>query len=349
MIRAAVIGVGAMGKHHARVYNDLDNVELVAVADPDEARRRTVAGRYKIAAYADHEDLLKQAEVDVVSVAVPTVLHREVALAAIEHGVHLLIEKPIAFTVTEAQEIIAHAATAGVTLAVGHVERFNPAVSELKCRLEAGALGRIFQIHARRLSPFPHYVRDVGVVIDLATHELDIMCYLVGDQIERVYAETRRNVHERYEDMLSGVIRFGNNVLGVLDINWLTPTKVRELRITGEQGMFLVDYLDQDLYFYENSEAPSRWDTMALFKGVEEGNVLKIRVSKIEPLEAELRAFAGAVVNGSGPIVTGVDGLRALGLARLLIASAEKGQVLDVQKEARRRGWLGMLGGVVLR
>ncbi|MFQ5594183.1 MAG: Gfo/Idh/MocA family protein, partial [Anaerolineae bacterium] len=209
----------------------------------------------------------------------------------------------------------------------------------------AGALGRLFQIHARRLSPFPHYVRDVGVVIDLATHELDIMCYLVGDQIERVYAETRRNVHERYEDMLSGVIRFGNNVLGVLDINWLTPTKVRELRITGEQGMFLVDYLEQDLYFYENSEAPSRWDTMALFKGVEEGNVLKIRVSKIEPLEAELRAFAGAAVDGSGPIVTGVDGLRALGLARLLIASAEKGQVLDVHEEARRRGWLGMLDG----
>lgn len=342
MIRAAVIGVGAMGKHHARVYNDLDNVELVAVADPDEGRRRAVAGRYKIAAYADHEDLLKHEAVDVVSVAVPTVLHRQVALAAIERGVHLLVEKPIAFTVAEAQEIIVHAATAGVTLAVGHVERFNPAVSELKRRLKAGALGRIFQIHARRLSPFPHYVRDVGVVIDLATHELDIMCYLVGDQIERVYAETRRNVHEHHEDMLSGILRFKNGVVGVLDINWLTPTKVRELQITGEQGMFRVDYLEQDLYFYENSEAPSRWDAMALFKGVEEGNVLKIRVSKVEPLQAQLRAFVAAVVNGSGPIVTGLDGLRALGLARLLIASGEEGRVMWVREEAERRGWVEM-------
>ncbi len=344
MIRAAVIGVGAMGKHHARVYNDLENVELVAVADPDEGRRLALARRYKVAAYADHEDLLKQERVDAVSVAVPTVLHREVAAAVIERGVHLLIEKPIASTVQEAQEIIDQAARAGVTLAVGHIERFNPAVTELKRRLANGDLGRIFQIHARRLSPFPHYVRDVGVVIDLATHELDIMRYLVGDEVERVYAETGRNVHERHEDMLSGVIRFGNDVLGVLDINWLTPTKVRELRITGEQGMFLVDYLDQDLYFYENSEAPSRWDTMALFKGVEEGNVLKIRVSKIEPLEAELRAFVDAVVNGTGPVVSGLDGLRAIALAHLLIASGEEGRVLCVEEEAHRRGWTAMLG-----
>jgi predicted dehydrogenase len=344
MIRAAVIGVGAMGKHHARVYNDLDNVELVAVADPDESRRLAVARRYKVAAYADHQDLLKHEQPDVVSIAVPTVLHREVALSVIRRGVHLLVEKPIAFTVEEAQDIIEQAAQAGVTLAVGHVERFNPAVTELKRRLVNGELGRIFQVHARRLSPFPHYVRDVGVVIDLATHELDIMRYVVGDEIERVYAETGRNVHERYEDMLSGIIRFRNSVVGVLDINWLTPTKVRELQITGEQGMFLVDYLEQDLYFYENSEAPSRWDTMALFKGVEEGNVLKIRVSKIEPLEAELRTFVDAAANGTGPVVSGLDGLRAIALAHLLIASGEEGRVLRVKEEAERRGW-GKIGG----
>jgi predicted dehydrogenase len=345
MIRAGVIGLGAIGKHHARVYNDLDSVELVAVADPDESRRMAVARRYKVAAYVDHEDLLAHEQLDVVSIAVPTVLHRDVALAAMNRSVHLLVEKPIASTVKEAQDIIDRAAATGLTLAVGHIERFNPATVELKRRLVEGELGRIFQIHARRLSPFPHYVRDVGVVMDLATHELDIMCHLVGDEIERVYAETRQNVHEQHEDMLSGIIRFENGVVGVLDINWLTPTKVRELRITGEQGMFLVDYLQQDLYFYENSAAPSQWDTMALFKGVEEGNVLKIRVSKTEPLEAELRAFVDAVVNGSRAIVTGVDGLRALTLALLLIASAEEGRVLHVREEASRRGWPEILGG----
>ncbi len=345
MIRAAVIGVGAIGKHHARVYNDLENVELVAVADPEPSRRTTVARRYKVAAYTDHEDLLRHERPDVVSIAVPTVLHRDVSLAAIERGVHVLVEKPIASTVQEAWEIIQRAAAAGIILGIGHVERFNPAVAELKRRLTDGELGRIFQIHARRLSPFPHYVRDVGVVIDLATHELDIMRYLVADEIERVYAEISRNVHQQHEDMLSGIVRFANGVVGVLDINWLTPTKVRELQITGEQGMFLVDYLNQDLYFYENSEAPSRWDTMALFKGVEEGNVLKIRVSKVEPLEAELRAFVDAVTNGAQPLVTGTDGLQALALARLLITSAEEERVVRVCEEMARRGWLEGLDG----
>lgn len=339
MIRAGVIGVGAIGKHHARVYNDLKNVALVAVADPDESRRMAVAQRYKVAGYADHTELLNDAELDVVSVAVPTVLHHDVASAAIERGVHLLIEKPIASTVQEAQDVIQQAEEAGVTLAVGHIERFNPAVIELKRRLLDGALGLIFQVHARRLSPFPHYVHDVGVVIDLATHELDMMCHLLEQDVERIYGETGQKVHERHEDMVSGILRFANEVVGVLDINWLTPTKVRELRVTGEQGMFLVDYLEQDLYFYENSEAPSRWDTMALFKGVEEGNVVKIRISKVEPLAVELRAFVDAIVHGSGPIVTGQDGVRALALALLLIESAEEGQILYVQEEMRRRGW----------
>lgn len=343
MIRAGVIGVGAMGKHHARVYNDLEGVRLVAVADPDAERRQTIARRYKVDTYVDHEELLSHESLDVVSIAVPTVFHRDVALAAIEHGVHPLVEKPIASTVPEAHEIIDGAAAAGLKLAVGHIERFNPAVIELKRRLQNGELGSIFQVQARRLSPFPHYVRDVGVVIDLATHELDVMCHLLEADVERIYGETGQKVHQQHEDMVSGILRFANDVIGVLDINWLTPTKVRELRVTGEQGMFFVDYLEQDLYFYENSEAPSRWDTMALFKGVEEGNVIKIRVSKVEPLRAQLQAFADAVAGGTPELVTGGDGLRALALALLLIDSAEAGQILRVPDEARRRGWTGLL------
>jgi predicted dehydrogenase len=229
-------------------------------------------------------------------------------------------------------------------LAVGHVERFNPAITELKRRLDQGELGRIFQLHARRLSPFPTYVRDVGVVMDLATHELDVLTHLVPGPVARVFAETERYVHERHEDMLSGVLRFADGPVGVLDVNWLTPNKVRRLQITGTGGMFLVDYLHQDLYFYENSEAPAAWDTLALFKGVEEGNVIKIRVAKQEPLVAELRAFVQAA-NGAGPVVvTGRDGLRVLALAELLLASAAAGQALDVAAEIQRRGWPALHG-----
>jgi UDP-N-acetylglucosamine 3-dehydrogenase len=339
VIRAGVIGVGAIGRHHARVYNDLDGVTLVGVADPDPERRAVVARRFGVPAYPDHVALLAAEAPDVVSVAVPTVHHHAVALAALAGGAHVLVEKPIALRVGEAQAMIAAAAAAGRVLTVGHVERFNPAVVELKRRLDQGELGRVFQVHARRLSPFPAYIRDVGVVMDLATHELDVLTQLVPGPVIRLYAETERNIHERHEDMLSGILRFAGGTVGVLDVNWLTPNKVRRLQITGAGGMFLADYLHQDLFFYENSEAPASWDALALFKGVEEGNVIKIRIAKQEPLVAELRAFVQAAAGLAPVVVTGQDGLRVLALAELLLASAATGQALDVAAELQRLGW----------
>jgi len=344
MIRAGVIGVGSIGRHHVRIYNQFDDVQLVGIADTDPGRRASLARRYHIPAYASYQELFEKEKLDAVSIAVPTVNHCEVALAAIRHGVHVLVEKPIAATVEEADEIIQRAAEAGLTLTVGHVERFNPALAELKRRLANGELGHVFQVHARRLSPFPSYIRDVGVVMDLATHELDIMRYLLASEADRIYAETERNLHAKYEDMLSGIIRFENGIVGVLDINWLTPTKVRELRITGARGMFLVDYLKQDLYFYENSQAPSPWDAMALFRGVGEGNVMKFNLNKAEPLEAELRAFIEAATHGTPPAVTGMDALRALALVQLLLASAERCDMLRFRDEVARRGWAKMMG-----
>ena len=338
MIRAAVIGVGSIGQHHARIYNEMDGVELVAVADLDESRRQRAARRFKVTAYHDHTELLAAEPLDVVSVTVPTADHHAVALCAIAHGVNLLVEKPIANTLAQAEEIIAQAAARGLTLAVGHIERFNPAVVELKRRLDDNELGRIFQIQSRRLSPFPRYVVDVGVVMDLATHELDIMRYLLDSEVSRLYAEVGRNVHEAHEDMLSAVMRFTSGAVGVLDINWLTPSKIRELRITGERGMFQLDYLHQDLTFYENVEAPSRWDTLALFRGVEEGDMLKLRVSKTEPLERELRAFVSAAAEHTPPVVSGEDGRRALILARGLLASARQGRVLQVGQDGLFEG-----------
>lgn len=342
-LKAAVVGVGSIGRHHARVYNQIDAVELVSVADLDESRRATAARRYKIHTYADYEEMFDRECPEVVSIAVPTQYHREVGLAAIARGIHLLVEKPLCPTVEDARQVMAAASAASVTLTTGHIERFNGAIAELKPRILRGEIGRIFQLHGRRLSPFPSYIRDVGVVMDLATHELDMMQHLVGSPVERIYAEVERNVHEKHEDMLTGIMRFRNGVVGVLDINWLTPTKLRELRVTGERGMFLVDYISQDLLFYENRIAPSQWDAMALFRGVEEGNVLKIRVTKVEPLEAELRSFVEAVSSDTPPLVTGLDGLRAVALARLLLLSAQEKRVINVCEEASRRGWVEML------
>lgn len=328
MIKAAVIGVGAMGRQHARIYNELDEVELVAVADVDENTARNTARLYKVNWYTDYRAMLDGENLDVISVAVPTCLHRQVALDVIDRGIHLLVEKPIAGTAEEAQEIIDRATEQGVKLMVGHVERFNPAILELKRRLDRGELGRIFQIHARRLGPFPERVRDVGVVIDLATHDLDVMRYLTGSEVVRIYAETEREIHTDREDLLSGLVKFADGTLGVLNINWLTPTKIRELSVTGERGMFLADYLTQDLYYFENSYNEGGWEMLGILKGVGEGNMIRLRIEKKEPLKAELESFVEAIIENREPLVTGYDGLKALTLAQWMVRSGQTNKAI---------------------
>lgn len=331
MIQAGVIGVGAMGRHHARVYSELDETELIAVADVDAGRAEAMARRYRVRTYTDYREMLARERLDLVSLVVPTHLHREVALDVIETGVHLLVEKPIASTVEDGRAIIEAAARRGVKLTVGHVERFNPAVIELKRRLERGELGRVFVIHARRMGPFPDWVRDVGVVVDLATHDLDVMRWLLGQPVERVHAEIARHIHASHEDLVSGLLRFADGTVGVLEVNWLTPTKVRELSVTGEQGMFLVNYLTQELYFYENSRADVNWETLAILTGVGEGNMVRLSIERREPLQAELAAFVEAIRADTEPLVTGADGLAALVLAQTLVEAGRSGTFIRPQ------------------
>ncbi|MDQ2914202.1 MAG: Gfo/Idh/MocA family oxidoreductase [Chloroflexota bacterium] len=336
MTRVAVVGAGAMGKHHARIYNELPECELVAVVDENEARAQDVARLHGSRPYRDIETMLERERPDAVSVATPTQSHVTVALAMLEAGCHVLVEKPIAATLEDARELVRTAERSGRVLMVGHVERYNPAIIELKRRLDAGELGRIFQIGARRLGPFPPRIRDVGVVVDLATHDLDIMRYLTGSEAVRVYAETKREVHTSNEDLFAGMVRFANGTLGVMEINWLTPTKVRELSVTGERGMFRADYLTQDLHFFENAELNGgAWTAMSVLGGVSEGSMTRYAFVKREPLRVELEAFLAAVRGDCSRQVHGRDGVMALALALALIESAESAQVkLIDQREA---------------
>jgi UDP-N-acetylglucosamine 3-dehydrogenase len=321
-LKVAVIGVGAMGRNHARAYTEMPNVELVGVVDADAATAAAVARRYATRAYTDPAALLTEARPDAVTVAVPTSDHLPVALEVIRRGVHLLLEKPIASTVEEGEQIIAAAEQADVKLAIGHIERFNPAVLALKEHLAAGELGRVFQIEAHRQGPFPARIRDVGVVIDLAVHDLDVMRYVTGAEIVRVYAETEQRIHTSREDLLSGLVRLSDGTVGTLAINWLTPTKIRELAVTGEGGMFRVDYLTQDLYFFENATASGGdWETLRVLRGVSEGRMIRHVVAKKEPLRAELEAFVAAVAGQEPVKVTGADGLKAIELAQAVVLS----------------------------
>jgi UDP-N-acetylglucosamine 3-dehydrogenase len=323
---AAVVGVGAMGRHHARVYRELEATVLCGVADPDVANARFVAQRHGVPAYADHRELLAAQHPDIVSVAVPTAAHLEVVRDCLAAGAHVLVEKPIAASMDEGRDMLALSRSAGRTLTVGHVERFNPAVIELRRRLQEGALGRVFEIRSRRMGPFPARVRDVGVVVDLAAHDLDIMRWLVGE-VARVYAETARRIHTEHEDLFSGVLRFVGGEIGALSINWLTPTKVRELSVTGERGLFVVNYLTQELDFYENRAADSHWESFGVLQSVGEGNMTRLHIDRREPLLAELASFANAVATGSAPEVTGEDGLAALALAQAMVRSGETATV----------------------
>ena len=333
MLKAAVIGVGAMGQHHARIYDQMDETQLVGVTDASAETGERIARLHHTTAYKDERALLDEAQPDIVSVVVPTEFHHRVGLAALQAGCHVLIEKPIAATEEEAQELIERADALGRKLMVGHIVRFDPAVQELKKRLEADELGRVFEVRCRRLGPFPARIRDVGVVIDLATHDLDVIRYLTGQEVVRVYAETERRIHSAYEDLLIGTVRLADDAIGILDINWLTPTKVRELTVTGERGMFLVDHLTQDLYFYENAEANGeRWSAISLLRGVSEGRMIRYPVNKYEPLRAELESFARSVADGASVPVDGWDGLVALKLARALVRSGLEGRAITFEQ-----------------
>jgi len=328
-MRAAVIGVGAMGRHHVRVYNEIEGVELAAVADEQAGLAEKEAGRYRVPAYDDYRRMLAEVQPDLVTVAVPTSLHAEVALMALEAGAHVLVEKPIAASLEEGRRMIRRAAELGRVLTVGHIERFNPALLELRRRLQAGELGRVFAVHARRQGTFPARIRDVGVTVDLATHELDAMRCLLESEVVRLYAETQRELHATHEDSVCALLRFANGAVGALEVDWLTPTKIRELSVTGERGMFLVNYVTQDLFFYENAEGSGDWGTLQLLRGVSEGDMIRLSIPKKEPLRAELEAFVRAAA-GEGPVVvSGEDGLAALRLAQALVRSAQEHRALS--------------------
>jgi len=334
-LKAAVVGLGMMGRNHVRVYDEvLHDVELVAVADPDEAAlRRATTGRLA-RGYADAAGMLAAEHPDLVSIVAPTSLHRQVTLDALAAGANVLVEKPIAADRAESEAMIQAARDAGRLLTVGHIERFNPAIRELRRRLAADELGRIFQVKATRLGPFPSRIRDVGVVLDLAPHDLDVMRFLLGSEPVRLYAETEQRIHTDHEDLFNGVIKFANGVIGVLDINWLTPTKRRTLTVTGERGMYVADYITQDLIYYANPDASQTWEHVGesgigpMTSSVSEGEMTRRSIRRQEPLAVELREFAEAVRSGGPPPVDPRDAMIALLLARKMVEAASHGAVV---------------------
>jgi predicted dehydrogenase len=330
-MRVAVIGVGSMGFNHLRVYSELEGVQLTGVSDVSPERLKAITDRFAVSTYSDYRELFEKEKPEAVSITVPTSDHEEAATFALKAGAHILVEKPIAASVEEGKRIIALAKETKRQLMIGHIIRFNPAIQSLKKRLDNGDLGRIFQIFCRRAGPFPARIRDVGVVIDLAPHDVDIMRFLTGQSPTRVYAETEQQIHTNHEDLLFGLLRFPGGLTGALELNWLTPKKIRETLVLGEKGLFYVDDLLQDLFFYENAQASGElWSPLNTLRGVSEGPMTRFELQKQEPLKAELKAFIQAIESGIPVPVSGEDGLEALRLSLALVESGLKHQVIEV-------------------
>jgi UDP-N-acetylglucosamine 3-dehydrogenase len=327
-----------MGRNHLRVLRARPGCRLVAVADPvPEVLAAATSGGPDgpdAVGYAEPLAMIAEADLDAVVLAAPTTSHRSLALAAIERGLAVLIEKPLAASIDEGLEILAAARRNGVPVQVGHVERFNPAVLELGRLLDEGWLSTVYAITSRRAGPFPARIRDVGVTIDLATHDADILSWIAGERPDRVYAELAQRIHASHEDLLFGLLRFPSGATGMLDVNWLTPAKRRQLTVVGEEGMFELDYLTQRLTF--TRAAAGGPDLIAGYAPTFAGDVAELPVANAEPLAAELDAFLTVVREGGRPVVDVEDGLWAVAIATSLLKAAAGGQPIDLSDFSAR-------------
>ncbi|MGK2948764.1 MAG: Gfo/Idh/MocA family oxidoreductase [Acidimicrobiales bacterium] len=326
-IRAGVIGLGMMGRHHVRVLRSHPEVDLVGVFDPLGDPHGVAHG---IPMSGSVEDLLAVG-LDAVVVATPTDDHLPVGLQLAAAGVHTLIEKPLAADVDSGRQLLEAFERAGVVAAVGHIERFNPAVRSLKARLGAGELGDLYQVSTSRQGPFPDRIRDVGVIKDLATHDIDLTAFAAGVPYTTVSARTAHRAGRPHEDLVAAVGLLEDGTVTNHLVNWLTPTKERRIVVTGERGCFVADTITADLTFYANSSVPTEWDAIGRFRGVSEGDMVRYAIPKPEPLAVELGGFISAVQGGGGEIVTAREGLVALAVAEAMSRAAAAGTVEPVQ------------------
>ena len=313
MIRIGVIGVGSMGANHARIYHELEGekrVKLVGIADVNEERAKELAYRYDTHAFKDYMKLLGQ-DLDAVSVAVPTTLHKKVTLEAIKRNRSVLVEKPLADTVENGQEMIKAARRKGVKLQVGHIERFNPAVTELKKVMSSGKLGQVVSVSTKRVGPYNPRIRDVGIIIDLGVHDIDVISYLLEKKVETVFANAGKTIHSK-EDHAVVILNYKGDLCGMIETNWLTPHKTRTLNVVGTGGIAYVDYIKQTLEIYEKDQ------------------VREMVVERKEPLRIELEEFIKSVENDSSPLVSGEDGLYALKVSVAATKSAQRHRMVRV-------------------
>lgn len=338
MLRLGVVGVGSMGQNHARIYSEMGCLSGVYDVFPDMASR--VANKLNSVAFSKLDDLL--CNVDALSVCTPTAYHYDIALQAIKAGKSILVEKPFTGDVQKAMTLCEEAEQQGVTLASGFVERFNPIVNATKNVLVSGKFGKLVTISSRRVSSFPSRIHDVGVVMDLGIHDIDVLRYLVGSSVVSVYARGGMMINPKYEDHANIMMEFEDGTLGLVEVNWLTPMKVRNVSMTCSNGYAQMDYMNQSLEF-----------ATAQFDDVDPSNMSQIPmeldthhfvVKKTEPLKRELESFVRAAGSSSKAEVDGWDALENVRVCTAALHSLSSLGRIDIEK-IENIGW-GSQSGV---
>lgn len=326
-LRAGLIGLGMMGRNHARVLSSLNGVELVGIADPTGGVPGAAPTGVQV---VDSLEMLLTLGIDYAMVSTPTQNHLDIALRLAEAGVHALIEKPLTTDVHSACQIADAFEAAGLIGAVGHIERYNPALQQARMRIARGELGGLYQITTRRQGPFPGRIADVGVILDLATHDIDLTSWVAQEPFASVAARTAFRSGRPHEDLVSITGQLKDGTVTNHLVNWLSPMKERVTVITGDKGTLVADTLTADLTFFENGLVPTQWSEVARFRGVSEGNMTRFAFPKPEPLRVEHENFRDALLGKETDIVTLEQGAATVAVANAAAEAAASGQVVSV-------------------
>jgi UDP-N-acetylglucosamine 3-dehydrogenase len=326
VLKIGVIGTGSMGKNHARVCHELSNVELVGIADTNKETVQKISNRFDVASYTDYRKLLP--EIDAVIIATPTATHFPIAMESLDAGKHILVEKPVCESVEKGKQLIEKADDADLIFAVGHIERHNPVVSFIKHALDNNQYGELITLSSKRVSNFPGRIRDVGVIFDFGVHDIDVMRYIAGD-VKSVYAKSGRfNKHIEYEDHGIIMLNFVNGLNGLIEVNWLTPMKIRKLTLTCDRSSVEADFIAQSVQ--TSSSSFENVDDMNLFNVPLQHQISKVSLQKKEPLKNEISDFVDSIVHKKKPLADGFDGVNAVKIAEASVRSAKKGEVIMI-------------------
>ena len=321
-MKAGVIGVGSMGRNHARVYSEM-NV-LGAIADSEESVAKPLAEKFGVDYFSNYMEMLKS-DIDAVTVATPTNTHFKISMDAIKAGKHVLVEKPICFNIEEAGKLVAAAEKEGLVLAVGQIERHNPVVKFARDSIEEGKFGDVVSIAARRVSTMPGRIRDVGVLMDLGIHDVDVIRYLAQSPVKSVYALGGKRQNEAFEDHANILMDFENDILGFVEVNWLTPMKVRRISLTCQKNYVELDYMKQSADI-SSSQVSGALDSTDLYRLPIEFDIRHVSLKKQEPLRNEQEDFLGSIRENRQPLINGRDGMETLRVCQAALRSIKEGK-----------------------